>query len=261
MIKISVVTVCFNSQKTIRDTIESVLNQTYNNIEYIIIDGNSKDATLEIIKSYEPEFKKKKIIFKWISEPDNGIYCAMNKGLALASGDLIGILNSDDWYTDNSLSEIARINRNKSFTVISGKKNKVDSNKKVYKVVQNKKDISRFIYKTMPINHPATFVHKEVYEKIGHFNTKYKLSADYDLIYRAFNANVNFLFSDKAIVNMRNTGATHQTKNLFITAIEDYRIRKENKVNLAWFYYLKRIGFNYLIISRNFLKDIIRKFK
>jgi len=105
----------------------------------------------------------------------------------------------------------------------------------------------------MPLNHPATFVHRRVYDTIGMFDTDYKLSADYDLIYRAYNAGVNFLFTDEILVNMRNTGATHQTKNLFITAKEDFRIRKKNQNSSALFYYFKRIGFNILVISRDFL--------
>ena len=164
MTKVSIITVCFNSEKTIRDTIDSVLNQTYKNIEYIIVDGKSVDTTIDIIKSYELEFKRKNISFKWISEKDTGIYNAMNKGVRLAKGDLIGILNSDDWYSSNAVSEVVAVNGNQDFSVISGKKNKVNFKKEILKTIKNKKDIQKYIHRTMPINHPATFVHKKVYE-------------------------------------------------------------------------------------------------
>jgi glycosyltransferase involved in cell wall biosynthesis len=251
---ISVITVCYNSQATIKDTIESVLHQSYNNIEYIIVDGLSSDDTINIVKSYEEKFIAKGISYAWTSEKDSGIYDAMNKGISLAKGELIGILNSDDWYTNSAISTIVKKNKNRQFSIISGQKNKVNFKKEILKTLQNKKEIQKNIYKTMPVNHPATFVHKTVYETIGLFDTQYKLSADYDLIYRAFNAGAQFLFTDKILVNMRNTGETHQTKNLFITAKEDHHIRKKNKVKWTSFYYLKRIGFNYLVIIRDYFR-------
>lgn len=252
---ISVITVSYNSEATIKDTIESILNQSYSTIEYIIIDGFSTDNTLEIIKSYEEKFKNKGIIYKWVSEKDKGIYDAMNKGILMSKGSIIGILNSDDWYSKNALEVIVK-KKPENFTIITGKKNKVDSQKKLVRIVQNKKNIRKHIHKIMPINQPATFVDREVYNKIGLFDIQYKLSADYDLIYRSFNAGVKFLFTDEIIVNMRNTGATHQLRNLFITAKEDYHIRKKNNVKLAYFYYLKRLIFNLLLIVRATLKKI-----
>ncbi|MDR2407546.1 MAG: glycosyltransferase, partial [Bacteroidales bacterium] len=94
--KISIITVCYNSEKYIRSAIESVLGQTYENIEYILVDGASTDRTLDIIKEYESKFNGRMC---WMSEPDNGIYNAMNKGIAMASGEVVGILNSDDFFT------------------------------------------------------------------------------------------------------------------------------------------------------------------
>jgi len=128
---ISIITVCFNSENTIKDTIESVLNQTYKNIEYLIIDGKSSDETLNIIKSFEEKFNNSKITFKWISEADKGIYDAMNKGLKMANGELIGILNSDDWYELETVKIIVEKNQGLNFSVISGKKNKVNDKKEL----------------------------------------------------------------------------------------------------------------------------------
>ena len=100
--KISIITATYNSGRTLRHTIESVLRQTYQDIEYLIVDGCSKDDTLEIVKDYESKFGDK---MRWISEPDNGIYDAMNKGLRMATGDVVGILNSDDFYTSDDIVE------------------------------------------------------------------------------------------------------------------------------------------------------------
>ena len=102
--KISLITVTFNSSETLRDTIQSVLLQSYPNVEYIIVDGHSQDTTIEIIKKYEPLFQGR---LKWISEKDSGLYDAMNKGIRMATGDIVGIINSDDFYVNNTV--IARI--------------------------------------------------------------------------------------------------------------------------------------------------------
>ena len=236
-----------------------MLNQTYNNIEYIIVDGKSNDRTVDIIKSYQQKFKEKGISYTWISEPDKGIYDAMNKGISMVNGNIIGIINSDDWYSNDAISEVVKSFKTKIFTIVSGERRKVKFNKKPYGVHYNKKEIKKYIHKVMPINHAATFIHKTVYEEIGIFDTNYKLSADYDLIYRAFNAGVNFLFVDKIIVNMRNSGATGQLKNLSVTAKEDHYIRKKNNVKFAQFYYIKRLGFNFLIIIRDTIRKMINK--
>ena len=256
---VSIITVSYNSSKTIEDTINSILTQTYTNIEYIIVDGNSTDETKNILNSFEEKFKLKGINYIWVSEPDKGIYDAMNKGISMANGDIIGILNSDDWYTNNAVLEVVKTFDSKTFAIVSGEKRKVKFNKEPYGTYYNKKDIKNHIHKVMPINHPATFVHKTVYEKIGLFDIYYKLSADYDLIYRAFNAGVNFIFTNAIIVNMRNSGATGQLKNLSVTAKEDFHIRKKNKVKFAQFYYLKRLGFNILIIVRDSIRKLINK--
>jgi glycosyltransferase involved in cell wall biosynthesis len=257
--RISIITATYNSQETIRDTIESVINQKYNNIEYIIIDGASTDSTLDLIRSYEENFKKALIDFRYVSEPDNGIYDAMNKGIRMATGEWIGILNSDDWYNDSAVSELVKIQVKNEFSIISANMNKVDKNKKILKVLYNKKNLPKYIRRTMPINHPATFVNRSVYDKIGNYNCEYRLSADYDLILRAYNTGVHFIFMDTILVNMRNTGATHQLNNIFVTAKEDYAIRKAHFIKGAQIYYFLRIGFNFLVIIREIYRKITLK--
>ena len=252
---VSIITVSFNSEATIKDTIEGVLNQTYTNIEYLIIDGKSTDTTLDIIKSYEDKFVEKNITYKWISEKDKGIYDAYNKGVSLASGNIIGIINSDDWYSKNAVTEVVKTFSNQEFSIVSGEKRKVTFDKKTYGLYYNKRNVAKYIHKVMPLNFPATFIHKSVYDKIGLYDTQYKLSADYDLIFRAYKANASFLFTDEVIVNMRNSGATGQLSSLWITTNEDQHIRKKNNVKWTNWYYLKRVIFNCLVICRDTFKS------
>lgn len=143
------------------------MNQTYTNLEYILIDGNSTDNTVTIIKSFEKKFQNKGITYKWLSENDNGAYDAMNKGILMSSGKIIGIINSDDWYSLSAVKEIVKTNQDRSNTIISGKRNKVNFDKKILDTIHNSKNIKKFIQKRMPVCHPATFVHKSVYDKIG----------------------------------------------------------------------------------------------
>lgn len=205
---VSIITVVYNGEKHIEQTINSVLNQTYPLIEYIIIDGASKDKTLEIIKKYE------KNITHLISEKDTGIYNAMNKGLALAKGEIIGILNADDYYYPETIQWVVNQFKQSNADIVYGNLMKLRSfeNNDYFKQVAP--NIS-LLEKTMPIFHPATFVKKEVYEKIGDFNEKYKLSADYDFIYRAYNAKVIFEYLPQPLTVFRIDGATSMNCNSY----------------------------------------------
>lgn len=176
--KFSIITVSYNSESTIRDTLESVLQQTYDNFEYIIVDGNSTDKTLDIVKEYQEKFNGK---LTYISEPDNGIYDAMNKGIRMATGDIIGIINSDDWYEKNALQSVAEHCIDAPCAIYYGAMRIIDeSNGKEIRCTLNHPE---YIREAM-INHPATFVSRQVYEKYGTFDCQYKMSADYDFIIR-----------------------------------------------------------------------------
>lgn len=232
---ISIVTVCYNSEKTIKDTIESVLNQTYTNIEYIMIDGASKDSTVEIIKSYEEKAKEKGIIYRWISEPDKGIYDAMNKGIEMASGELIGIINSDDWYETTALASILNNYENNSIihcniNIIYGEK----ITKLQPSFIRNNNKLKQ----TMCIFHPTCFISREVYNKIGLYNLNYKLSSDYDLLLRAFLSGVKFIYLDKTISNMRMLGASDINAKEALK--EAMLVRNRNGINpiLSFIYYI-----------------------
>lgn len=198
---VSIITVVFNGEKHLEQTIKSVLGQTYANIEYIVIDGKSTDGTIEIIKKYETK------ISTFISEKDTGIYNAMNKGLALATGKIIGILNADDYYYPETIQLVVEKFEQSKADVVYGNMTKLRTfnEKECFKEVQP--DIS-LMEKTMPIFHPATFVKKELYEKIGTFNEKYKLSADYDFIYKTYKAKFKFDYLSKTLTVFRIDGAT-----------------------------------------------------
>ena len=182
--KISIVTATYNSGKTVRDTFVSVLNQTYDNYELIVVDGGSKDDTLEIIRHYEPIFKGR---MKWISEPDRGIYDAMNKGIAMATGDVVGILNSDDFYSScGILRMVASSMRNKNIDAVYGDVHYVHDNDlgkcvRYYSSRAFHRVWMRFGF--MPA-HPSFYCRREVYEKYGTFDLSYKVAADFECLLR-----------------------------------------------------------------------------
>lgn len=179
--KISIITVCYNSGSTIEGTILSVAKQSYKNIEYLIIDGNSKDNTVEIIKKHEDK------ITKWISESDKGLYDAMNKGIAIATGDLIGILNSDDVFNNELvLEEIANFHQSNTIDASVGNILQHKENGKIIRLYSSKywsPDKLRIGY--MP-PHPSIFFKKELFNEFGNYQLGFKIGADYELITRFF---------------------------------------------------------------------------
>ena len=207
--KISIITATFNSASTVRDTFESVLAQTYDNIEYIVVDGLSKDNTVEIIKEYEPKFNGR---MRWVSEKDKGLYDAMNKGIAMATGDVVGILNSDDFYTsDDALAVIADTMKDNSIDAVYGDihfVNDDDLNKCVryYSSAIFKRSLMRI--GLMPA-HPSFYCKREVYTKYGPFNTGYKIGADFESLLRYIYVNrINTRYIKKDFVTMRTGGAS-----------------------------------------------------
>jgi glycosyltransferase involved in cell wall biosynthesis len=179
MITISIITVAFNSEKTIRDTLASVSKQTYPNIEHIIVDGASKDNTMDIVRQF-PHIKKA------ISEPDYSIYDAMNKGIQMATGDVIGFLNSDDIYADNHVLErVARLFELKSIDSLYGDLQFFENNPDNIVRTWNSGVATRrrFLYGWMP-PHPTFFVKKCVYQRFGNFDISFKFAADYELMLR-----------------------------------------------------------------------------
>lgn len=179
--KITIITVCYNSAATLEKTILSVAKQSYGSIEYIIVDGNSKDSTLGIIQKHEDK------ISRWISEPDKGLYDAMNKGIKMASGDVIGILNSDDtFYSDTVLAEIAAFHVSNSIDASVGNIMQHKENCKVVRVYSSKYWTPEKLKIGFMPPHPSIFFKKELFDKLGFYELGFIIGADYELITRFF---------------------------------------------------------------------------
>jgi len=246
--KFSIITISYNSAKTIERTIKSVLNQIFPNVEYIIVDGASKDGTLDIVKQYEPLFEGR---MKWMSEPDKGIYDAMNKGIRLATGDIIGIVNSDDWLEPDALDVVVKsfekngYERNAlycgdiEFHYNNDEKKRMDANIPLFKK-------NAFLWIMNGIRHPATYVPKEVYEKIGLYNEKMKLSADQDFILRCHFQGIPFYHVNHVLSNMSAGGlSTDNSQNSLEASLHDRKIMlKENNIHglkYLWLWYTWRV--------------------
>lgn len=246
--KISIITVSYNSDKTIKDTFDSILKQTYVKLEYIVIDGKSKDKTIDIIKEYEQKFFNKKIEFKWISEKDNGLYDAMNKGIKMATGDYIGILNSDDFYFDEIVIEkVSKALENNKTDSLYANLYYVDENN-IDKIVRNWKsrDYHGGLFEEgWQIAHPTFFVKKEVYDKYGLFNLDFKIAADYEIILRFIKKHkISTRFLDEYLIKMRLGGESNQNmKNIIKGNKEIYRAWVINDLKVSRILFLKKIGF------------------
>jgi glycosyltransferase involved in cell wall biosynthesis len=213
--KISIITASYNSASTIVDTIKSVITQSYTNIEYIIIDGGSTDGTVDIIQVFSPW------ISHWVSEPDGGIYEAMNKGIQLATGDIIGILNSDDFYVHSEVISqvVSHFKRTKADSIYGNIQyvSQFNTQKIVRHWVSGEYQRQNFLLGWMP-PHPAFFVKREVYHSLGYFNTRLKTSADYEFMLRTlFKHKVSSHYLPELIVRMRTGGASNRSiqKRLF----------------------------------------------
>jgi len=189
--KITIITVCYNSASTLEKTIVSVELQSYKNIEYIIVDGNSNDGTIELIKKHEDK------ISKWISEPDKGLYDAMNKGIALATGDLIGVLNSDDtFYSTTVVAEIAHFHQQNDIEASVGTIMQHTATGKVVRIYSSKKWSPEKLKIGFMPPHPSIFFKKNLFAKYGNYDLGFVIGADYELIIRFFlKNNVSWKYS------------------------------------------------------------------
>ena len=213
--KISIITTTFNSAATIKDTLESVNTQTYSNIEHIIVDGASTDKTLEIVRKYG------KRVATVISEPDKGIYDAMNKGIEAATGDVVGVLNSDDFFTSNDvISVVVKTFTENNIDALYGDVHFVnpdDLNKMVRYYSSKIFKPSLFRLGFMPA-HPSFYMKRECYEKHGLYSLDYKIASDYDLLIRfLYKEGIKYKYVQKDFVTMRTGGISTENLNSRIT--------------------------------------------
>lgn len=238
--KVSIITVSFNSAKTIADTIDSVLNQDFPDIEYIIVDGDSTDGTVDIIRQNENR------ISQWISEKDQGMYDAMNKGIAMATGDVIGILNSDDIYMNTHvISDLMRVMQSQNTEVVFADLILVDSsnqNKIIRYYDSGRFHPSKFKFGWMPA-HPTVFVKRELYQKVGKFSTTYQIAADYEMLIRMLAIEkASYAYYPKPVVRMRSGGAsTSGISRNWILNQEIIRACKENGIYTNLFMLLLKV--------------------
>lgn len=216
--KISVITVCLNSAKTIERTIRSVRNQKYHDLEYIVIDGESTDGTVEIIKRYE-EF-----ISYWTSEKDDGLYDAMNKGLAKSTGEVIAFLNSDDWYEKDTLAKVSEYFKKYHPMVLAGRVNTFQKGKWIKRVgdLENDKENIRM---AMIYKQPATFARKEVFNQLGGFCACYKIAADFEWMLRVYDSGMEIMQVEDVFTNFSSTGISNTNTDLTIKEAREIALK------------------------------------
>jgi glycosyltransferase involved in cell wall biosynthesis len=240
---ISIITVVFNCEKYLEQTIESILSQDWENVEYIIVDGASKDGTIDIIRKYEDQ------IDYWVSEPDKGISDAFSKGIGLATGEIIGLVNGDDWLEAGALKEVATqfmdstTDRNSTTDkdtlpeILCGALQYWRNEEKDFVFYSNLEPLKN----EMTVNHPATFVKASVYEKFGAFDSTYRVAMDYEFLLRCLVGGARFATTERILSNMRLDG---NSDILWIESFADVRRAKihygRSPVS-AWLYFFFQI--------------------
>ena len=210
IMKISLITVTYHSGKTLACTLESVLSQSYPNVEYIIVDGASKDNTVSIIKEYEPKFEGR---MKWISEPDKGLYDAMNKGIRMATGDVVGTLNSDDYFTSNDVHQQVAdaFQANRELDAVYGDVHFVnpDNLEKCVRYYSSKVFRRGLMKIGMMPAHPSFYLKKERFEQFGLYKTDFKIAADFEFLLRViYKGGIRLRYLPLDMVTMRTGGAS-----------------------------------------------------
>lgn len=214
-IKVSIITPCLNSSETIERTIKSVLQQTYFNIEYIIIDGKSTDNTVNIIRQYLPKFGGR---MRYISEKDSGIYNAMNKGIKLSTGQIIGIINSDDFYEKDAVEKVVLCSSKEKYQVIYGYCRTIVKNRISGVIRRSHKGLGRLM-----IPHPTCFITRETYKDFGLFLTVYRVAGDYELMLRLYcSEKVNFIQIKEILANFTIGGISSNKRCSVETTLIQY---------------------------------------
>lgn len=230
--RISIITVTYNSEKTLEKTAKSVLNQTYKPYEYIIVDGASTDKTVTVIEQMRPQFLEKGIKLTVVSEKDNGIYDAMNKGTRLAGGDIVGIINSDDYYEENALMVVNKAYNEKPFDLFYADLRMVTPDGRSFiKHSKNRKYAT-----SRDWNHPTTFITKDIYNRYS-YKTE-TIHDDYDLILRLKKANVRVTVVNEVLADFTMDGISHKrsVKEAVGRMGIKYRIYRENGYSPLYFF-------------------------
>ena len=231
-IKVSIVTAAFNSESTIRRTVESVLNQTYGNIEYIVVDGKSADQTVEIVEEYRDKFLDKGYTLIVISEKDDGIYDAMNKGITRATGEIIGMINSDDWYEPEAVQTVIEAYHENKFDCFYADLNLIHNDGRV--TIKKSKIDKRPT--TRHWNHPTTFITKDTYNDIGLYACRC-IYDDWDLILRLRKANKKISVKNVVLANFTLNGVSHSKslKKVFERIKIKYSCYKRNGYGFSYY--------------------------
>ena len=230
---VSIITICFNSEAVIKKTIESVLNQTYTDVEYLIIDGASKDKTVEIAESYRNSFEEKGIDYKIFSEPDKGIYDAMNKGIAKATGELVGLINSGDFYEPQMIETAVKAYEEKPYDIFYGDINLIKDNGQI--IVKKSK------YDKLPTsrhwNHPTMVVRKAYYDEIGTYKCE-GIHDDFEFFLRARKKNARITIKNVTLANFMTGGASNKKsfKQCKKRCKDRYKAYRDNGYGIwSWF--------------------------
>jgi len=235
---VSIITVVLNGEQYLEEAVRSVINQTYNNVEYIVIDGGSGDGTLEIINKYNNQ------IDYWVSESDDGIADAFNKGISLCAGEIIGIINADDWYELDAIEKIVEL-RGRS-AVFCGNVQYWDGYRKDYIFSTNIPGL----LKEMTVNHPAVFVCKDIYKKYGVFDSEYRYAMDYELLLRFYKNGVEYISVNSVLANMRLAGLSDTNRK---KSYRDVRLAKMQHGE----YYLVAFGYYFKQLVRKKISDLL----
>ena len=233
MMTVTIITICFNSEAVIKKTIESVLNQTYTDIEYIIIDGASKDKTVEIAESYKDTFAEKGIDYKIFSEPDKGIYDAMNKGIAKATGELVGLINSGDFYEPQMIETAVKAYEEKPYDIFYGDINLIKDNGQII--------VKKSRYDKFPTsrhwNHPTMVVRKAYYDEIGAYKCE-GIHDDFEFFLRARKKNACITIKNVTLANFMTGGASNKKsfKQCKKRCKDRYKAYRDNGYGIwSWF--------------------------
>ena len=229
--KISIITITFNSAKTLPRTLASVQSQTYSDIEHIIVDGASTDGTREMIESYAAKHTN----VRWVSEKDDGIYNALNKGIRMATGDVIGFLHSDDvLFSPDSIEHIAAALETQEADVVYGDLLYCRGNKVIRRWKSNDYNPCSLKYGWMP-PHPTVYVRREVYKQVGEYDEWFRIAADYDMILRIFKTGYKSYYLPEILVCMETGGASNRNSKARLSKTqEDYFVLKKNHVGAGY---------------------------